>query len=164
MIGGTSDYLIAMGSNMRHVRHGAPEQVLRAAVSVIGDEGIEVLALSRVHRTAPLGPSRRMYANAAVVVRSALDPADLLALLQSIEAQFGRRRRGQRWAARVLDLDIVLWSGGAWCHAHLTIPHVAFRERPFVLRPACEIAGRWRDPLTGRTVMQLAWRLSKGAA
>jgi len=158
---GTSDFLIALGSNMRHVRYGAPERVLRGAVTVIADEGLEVRSLSRVHRTAPLGPSRRTYANAAALVRSTLDPADLLVLLQSIEARFGRRRRGQRWGARVLDLDIVLWSGGAWCDAQLTIPHVAFRERPFVLRPASEVAGRWRDPLTGRTVRQLAWRLSK---
>jgi 2-amino-4-hydroxy-6-hydroxymethyldihydropteridine diphosphokinase len=144
-----------MGSNMRHVRHGGPKQVLRAAVAAMAVAGIEVLSASRVYRTAPLGPSRRTYANAAAVVRTELEPPDLLIALQSIEAKFGRCRRGQRWTARVLDLDIVLWSEGAWSGPSLTIPHVAFRERAFVLRPASEVAAQWRDPITGRTVGQL---------
>jgi 2-amino-4-hydroxy-6-hydroxymethyldihydropteridine diphosphokinase len=81
--------------------------------------------------------------------------------LQSIEARFGRRRRGQRWRARVLDLDIVLWSGGAWASPGLIVPHVAFRERLFVLGPAAKIAGDWRDPVTGLSLRQLLARLKR---
>ena len=109
----------------------------------------------------PLGPSRRRYANAAAVIATTLGPRDLLVRLLAIESDFGRRRRGSRWRARTLDLDIVLWSGGAWSSSELTLPHLAFRLRNFVLLPAREIAGGWRDPLTGLTVRRLAARLTR---
>ena len=155
-------YLIALGSNVRHPRHGSPPQVLRAALKALDDaKGIRLEAASRIGASAPLGPSRRRYANAAAVVRSKLAPPQLLARLQAIEHCFARRRRGQRWGARTLDLDIVLWSGSAWVSPDLTIPHPHFRERAFVLVPALAVARRWRDPLTGLTVAHLAARLTR---
>ena len=117
--------------------------------------------MSPIIASAPLGPSRRRYANAAVILRSKRDPDALLARLQTIEASFGRRRGGQRWGARVLDLDIILWQGGAWSSPGLTVPHTAFRSRDFVLTPAAAIAPRWRDPLTGLSLRQLRARLTK---
>ncbi|MBA3837305.1 MAG: 2-amino-4-hydroxy-6-hydroxymethyldihydropteridine diphosphokinase, partial [Zymomonas sp.] len=81
-------------------------------------------------------------------------PDALLARLKAIERGLGRRR-GQRWGARVIDIDIILWSGGAWASPDLTIPHPAFRLRGFVLRPLAQIAPRWRDPVSGRTIRQL---------
>ena len=71
------------------------------------------------------------------------------------------RRRGQRWGDRVLDLDIILWSGGVWRSADLKIPHPAFTQRRFVLDPACTIAADWRDPLSGLTVAQAQARLTR---
>lgn len=84
----------------------------------------------------------------------------MLARLKGIERAFGRRR-GQRWSARVIDLDIVLWSGGPWSSPGLTIPHMAFRERDFVLAPLLGVAPDWRDPLSGLTVRQLHARLRR---
>ena len=109
----------------------------------------------------PLGPSLRRYANSTAVIATKLDPDDLLDRLQQIERQFGRKPGGQRWTARVLDLDIVLWSGGPWSSPGLTIPHPLFRERSFVLQPANAIAPTWRDPLTGLTLRQLTARLTR---
>ena len=158
-------YLIALGGNVRHPRYGAPPKVLRAALKALDSEkGIRLKAASRIVASAPLGPpdamARRRYANAVAIVRSKLDPPKLLARLQAIEAAFARRRLGRRWGARTLDLDIVLWSGGAWVSPGLTIPHPAFRTRGFVLAPALAIARTWRDPLTGLTVGHLAARLA----
>ena len=124
-------------------------------------EGVKLVASAPVVRSAPLGPSRRRYANCAALVKSKLDPPALLVRLKSIEAQFGRRRGGQRWAARVLDLDIVLWSGGAWSSPGLIVPHPLFRARSFVLTPARAIAGDWRDPITGLSLRQLQARLMR---
>ncbi len=152
-------YLIALGGNMPHHRHGAPAGVLRAGVAALTGLGLEVERVAPIIATAPLGPSRRRFANGAVVCRSALAPPDLLVMLQRVERGFGRRR-GRRWGARVLDLDIVLWSGGVWHSPGLTVPHLAFRGRSFVLRPAAAIAPGWRDPLTGLTMRQLAARLA----
>jgi len=149
----THHYVIALGSNRRG-RHGSPRQELAAAVAAIGG----VVAHSRVIETAPLGPSRRRFANAAILVESTETPAELLARLKQIERGFGRRR-GRRWDTRVIDLDLILWSGGAWSSPGLTIPHPLFRQRAFVLRPLVRIVPDWRDPLTGRTIRQLAARL-----
>lgn len=151
-------YLIALGSNVRHVRHGAPEHVLRAAVGHLPGT---VVALAPTITSAPLGPSRRRYANSAAVLRTALLPEALLARLKELEHEFGRRNGGQRWGSRVLDLDIVLWSGGTWASPGLTIPHPAFRVRSFVLGPAAAIVPGWRDPLSGLSVRQLLARLKR---
>lgn len=154
-------YLIALGSNMRHVRHGPPERVLVAVLAALERAGVKVLAAAPVIRSAPLGPSRRRYANGAALIGTKLDPAELLDLLKAIECRFGRTRGGQRWASRVLDLDIVLWSGGAWSSPGLTVPHAAFRQRTFVLAPALAIAPDWRDPLTALSLRQLHARLTR---
>ena len=148
-------YAIAIGSNRRG-RHGHPCDEVRAAIAALPD----VVAVSRLIETAPLGPSLRRFTNAAVLLQSAESPPAMLARLKAIERDFGRRR-GQRWSARVIDLDIVLWSGGIWRDSALRVPHAAFRSRDFVLRPLAQIAPRWRDPLTARTIRQLAMRLDK---
>ena len=121
----------------------------------------DVAARSPTIDSAPMGPSARRYANAAAILQSALAPAAMLDGLQGIEVAFGRRRRGRRWADRVLDLDIVLWSGGAVAGETLIVPHPHFRARDFVLTPAAAIAPDWRDPLTGLTLGQLKARLTR---
>ena len=154
-------YLIALGSNRRHARHGRPEAVLRAAFAELDRADLKLGAASRVIASAPLGPSLRRYANAAALVETGLAPDRLLARLKAIERAFGRRRGGRRWGARVLDLDIVLWSGGGWRSPGLAVPHAAFRARGFVLGPLATIAARWRDPQTGLTPRHLLARLTR---
>jgi len=156
MTGRTFDYLIALGSNRRHARWGAPEKVLRAAMAELG-----VAAASPIVTSEPVGPSRRRYANAAALLRTDELPPNLLSRLKAMERRFGRRCGGQRWGSRVLDLDIVLWSGGAWASTGLVVPHVSFRERMFVLGPALAVAPGWRDPLTGLTLRQLHTRATR---
>ncbi|MDX5982731.1 2-amino-4-hydroxy-6-hydroxymethyldihydropteridine diphosphokinase [Sphingomonas echinoides] len=153
----SSTYAIALGSNRRG-RHGGPVAEVRAAIAAL--EG--VVAVSPIIASAPLGPSIRRFANAAVLLESPLAPPAMLARLKAIERAFGRRR-GARWGARVIDLDIVLWSGGSWGTAALTVPHIAFRERGFVLDPLRTIAPDWRDPVTGLSIRQLHARLHKRA-
>lgn len=157
--------LIALGSNKPHHRHGPPARVLAAAVAALAAAGLGIAAVSRIHTTAPVGPSQRSYANAAVAVTGAPPLPALLRLLKRIEAEFGRRR-ARRWAARVLDLDIVgageavlpsrlRWRGAA---RGLAVPHRAAAERRFVLDPLAEIAPGWRHPVLGATVRQLRAR------
>ena len=146
---------------MRLPRIGGPRLVLKAALPALAEGGIEPVATSPIVASRPVGPSQRLYANAAALVSTGLAPVALLQSLQAIETRFGRRRRGAAWRARPLDLDIVLWSGGTWDSPDLTIPHPAFRERDFVLSPAAHIAPDWRDPVTGLTVRQLSRRLKR---
>lgn len=153
-------YLIALGSNMRVPGVGSPRAVLLRAVDAMAELGVEVTAVSSIRETEPVGPAMRRYANGAAVIETALAPQELLRVLQGIEQVFGRTRRGQRWRARTLDLDIVLWSGGIWASADLAIPHPRFRERLFVLGPAAQVAPGWRDPVSGLTLRQLFARVA----
>ncbi len=154
-----TSYIIALGSNRRHPRYGAPAHVLAAAMAML-----DPVARSRIIASRPIGPSQRAYANAAILIESDLPPPALLLYLKAIEHGFGRRTSGQRWGARVLDLDIILWSGGVWADKVLTIPHPAYRQRRFVLGPLCEIAARWRDPLTHFSPPQQKARLDRARA
>jgi 2-amino-4-hydroxy-6-hydroxymethyldihydropteridine diphosphokinase len=153
-----TSYAIALGSN-RPGRHGGPAREVAAALAALGAIGT-VVAVSRPIVTPPLGPSRRRFVNAAAILDSDLPPDALLAACKAIERDFGRRR-GQSWAARVIDLDLLLWSGGAWSTPALTIPHPQFRARRFVLDPLAAIAPDWRDPLTGLGIRQLRARLTR---
>lgn len=157
---GRTSYAIALGSNRRHGRHGAPERVVTAAIAEIAaDAAVE--AVSPILRTAALGPAGRAFANAVIIVSSDAAPDALLARLKAIERSFGRRA-GRRWGPRVIDLDIVLWSGGTWRSPGLAIPHAEFRRRAFVLDPLARVAAGWRDPVTGLTVAQLRARFRRG--
>lgn len=147
-----TSYAIALGSNRRG-RHGAPAATLRAAAAAIGAK-----RLSKVRMTPALGPAGRGFANAVALVESDLDPPALLAELKRVERAFGRRG-GRRWGPRVLDLDIILWSGGPWAQGGLVVPHPEFRRRRFVLEPLAEVAAGWRDPISGATPRQLLHRL-----
>lgn len=153
-----ASYAIAIGSNRRG-RHGSPEREVAAALDALGG----VVAVAPVVRSAPLGPSLRRYANTVALVESALAPPEMLARCKAIERRFGRRR-GRRWGSRVLDLDLVLWSGGPWASPGLIVPHPAFRERRFVLDPLVRLVPEWRDPVSGRSVRQLGAALRRPRA
>jgi 2-amino-4-hydroxy-6-hydroxymethyldihydropteridine diphosphokinase len=161
---GSASYVIGLGSNRPHGTHGRPPAILAAAITAMATEGLSVVAASPTLRSPALGPSDRDFANAAVLVESDLSPTALLALLKRIERAFGRRR-GQRWGARVLDLDILAWSGGAWppgprhaTRGQLSVPHAALPVRDFALAPAARLAPHWRHPRLGATLRQLDGR------
>jgi 2-amino-4-hydroxy-6-hydroxymethyldihydropteridine diphosphokinase len=156
---GIARYALAIGSNRPLSRRMMPNALLHAATAAIAQVG-DVLAIAPIFSTAPIGPSRRRYANSALIVQSSLPPPAMLAALQAIETRFGRRR-AQRWAARTLDIDILFWSGGKFSSAGLTIPHPALSGRDFVLAPLARVAPRWRDPRSGLAVTHLCSRLLK---
>lgn len=149
-----TSYAIALGSNRRS-RHGSPAETVRAAAAAIG-----AARLSAIRATPALGPAGRGFANAAAMVETEAGPPELLARLKAVERAFGRRG-GRRWGPRVLDLDIILWSGGCWEEGGLIVPHPAFRVRRFVLEPLAELVPLWRDPISGATVRQLLAGLSR---
>ena len=153
-------YAIAIGSNRPHGRFGRPPQVVEAAIARLGQE-FGLFDASPIMLNAAHGGAGRDFANAVALVESDLDPPEMLHRLKTIERDFGRRR-GRRWGPRVLDLDIVLWSGGKWRSRRLTVPHPQIAKRNFVLRPLAAIAPGWRmrGPLT---VRHLAERLARRA-
>ena len=155
-----TSYAIALGSNRPHGRHGRPDGVIRAAVAALATLG-SVEQISATHRTAALGPAGRSFANAAAILSTELVPPDLLAALKSVEQSFGRRR-GRRWGPRVLDLDIILWSGGTFASPRLRIPHPQMARRAFVLRPLAEVARDWPVAPARSRVRHLLARMDRG--
>lgn len=155
-----ASYVIGLGSNRLHGRHGRPERIIVAAIASLRAAGLSIVARSPIIASAPLGPSERRFANAAVLIETDWPPPVLLDRLKRIEQDFGRRR-GRRWGARVLDCDILAWSGGTWATRGLSIPHVALPDRTFALGPAAAIAPRWRHPFRNLTLAQLHARLTR---
>lgn len=151
-------YAIAIGSNRPHGRHGRPPQVVQAAIARL-DRNFWLFDASAILLNKADGGAGRDFANCVALVQSALAPPDMLDALKGIERDFGRRA-GRRWGSRVLDLDIVAWSGGAWRSSGLTVPHPSASARAFVIEPFASIAPEWRLE-GGLTVRQLAHRLAR---
>lgn len=153
-----TSYLIGLGSN--RYRHGPPRHSIETAITALTAADIELAARSTIRTTPPLGPGSRNYANAAISVHTNLTPPELLARVQSIEADMGRRS-SQRWGDRIIDIDLLLWSKGCWNDDRLTIPHPELAARKFVLEPLNEIAPDWRHPVLSHTIRQLFHRLKR---
>ena len=153
-------YAIAIGSNQSRARKLSPHRLVEKAIARFSRKSFKLIAASAIRATAPLGPSRRRYANAVVLVKTELEPDALLAKLQKMENKAGRKRH-RAWGARTLDLDIILWSGGMWADNDLVVPHPSFRSRSFVLEPLAQIAPHWRDPVSGLSMRHLAARWKK---
>lgn len=151
-------YVIAIGSNRASGRYARPHLVAAAAMRELHGHHMNVIGTSRLIESTPVGPSRRRYVNGALVVETRHKPHKLLKRLKKIERQFGRRR-GQRWAARPIDLDVIFWSGGDLSSPTLRIPHPLWRERAFVVAPLCDIVADWRTGQGSERVRHVGARL-----
>jgi 2-amino-4-hydroxy-6-hydroxymethyldihydropteridine diphosphokinase len=149
--------LLALGSNLGD-RLGA----LRRALAKLSHlPATRLLARSRLHETTPIGgpAGQGAFLNAAVVVQTALAPADLHHELQRIETALGRQRV-EHWAARTIDIDLLLYDEAVIATGDLVIPHPRMAYRRFVLEPAAEIAGAALHPESEWTVGALLSHLN----
>jgi 2-amino-4-hydroxy-6-hydroxymethyldihydropteridine diphosphokinase len=143
--------VVALGGNL-----GDRQATLEAALTTLHRApGIQVLARSRWYRSAPVGPPQPDYLNGCALLAVRLTPEALLENLQETEQRYGRVR-GVPWGPRTLDLDLIFYGALRLESERLWLPHPRLRERAFVLLPLAEIAPEWVDPVTGRTVAQLA--------
>ena len=139
-----SHAVLALGANL-----GDPAAALQEAVDALAGAG-EVLAVSGVYRTAPVGgPEQPDYLNAVVLLETALAPRELLAFAHSVEAAAGRERL-VRWGPRTLDVDVIAYDDVVSSDPSLTLPHPRAHERGFVLAPWAEVAPTASIPGRGR--------------
>ena len=142
---------VALGSNL-----GDRQAHLEFAVSHLRGF-LQHLRVSSFIDTAPVDvpDAQPRYLNGVVVGETSLQAEDVLARLLAIERERGRERPSVR-AARTLDLDLILFGDLVASTPELEIPHPRFRERHFVLAPLAEVAPEMVDPVTGRTIADLA--------
>ncbi|PPD50240.1 MAG: 2-amino-4-hydroxy-6-hydroxymethyldihydropteridine diphosphokinase [Methylobacter sp.] len=156
MIPSTSDTTIAylgLGSNLAE----PVEQIKSARRAIALIPGVKEIACSSLYRSLPMGPQDQPdYINAVMAVETGLSPQDLLKSLQKIEKAHGRERKGQRWGARTLDVDILLYGEQIIDLPDLIVPHSGIAERSFVLHPLSEIAPHLTIPGKGNIADLLA--------
>jgi 2-amino-4-hydroxy-6-hydroxymethyldihydropteridine diphosphokinase len=126
---------VGLGANL-----GEREETLSNAIEQLGEaEGVEVLAVSCLRETEPVGVvDQPRFLNGAVQLETTLPPRALLDLLLGIERSLGRVR-GERWGPRVLDLDLLLYGGEIVEEPGLRVPHPRLHERRFALEPLAEL-------------------------
>ena len=127
---------LGLGSNV-----GDPAAHLRAAVDLLGERGVEVDAVSSTYVTEPVGEvlDQPDFLNAAVRIRTALEPEELLDVCKAIEAERGRVLAAPRHSPRPLDVDLLLLGDLELATERLTLPHPEVRSRRFVLAPLLEL-------------------------
>jgi 2-amino-4-hydroxy-6-hydroxymethyldihydropteridine diphosphokinase len=137
---------IGLGSNLAE----PVAQIKSARNAIASITGVQELAFSSLYRSLPMGPQDQPdYVNAVMCVATGLLPVDLLRCLQSIEQEHGRVRKGERWGARTLDLDVLIYGDQEIDLPDLTVPHKGLAERSFVLYPLFEIAPQLLVPGMG---------------
>jgi 2-amino-4-hydroxy-6-hydroxymethyldihydropteridine diphosphokinase len=94
--------------------------------------------VSSVYDADPIGPEQANFLNAVVRVDTSMSAQDLLARLQEIEIEIGRRERG-RWGPREIDLDVLLFGDEVIETLDLVVPHMEIANRAFVLVPLLDI-------------------------
>jgi len=123
----------------------------RAGFALVCAEGVELVRASSVYETAPWGGiDQPAYLNAVLELKTSLAPLDLLDCCQDIERRLGRVRGPERWAERVIDLDILLYGRDVIRSERLVVPHEHLHDRAFALVPLLEIAPDLRDPASNR--------------
>jgi 2-amino-4-hydroxy-6-hydroxymethyldihydropteridine diphosphokinase len=147
---------IAIGSNLDDPQM----QVMRALDALSALPGSMLIARSRLFRTQPLGPQDQPdFINAAAGMLTTLPARAFLAELQQIEAQMGKQAPAQRWGARRIDLDLIVFGEQRCDEPDLKVPHPGVSSRNFVLYPLLDIAPQLSIPGLGR-VHELAQRVS----
>ncbi|WP_409281587.1 2-amino-4-hydroxy-6-hydroxymethyldihydropteridine diphosphokinase [Pseudomonas defluvii] len=125
---------IGLGSNLDD-----PRQQLESALQSLEQlPATDLAAVSSFYTSDSLSPGQPRYTNAVAALDSALEPIALLDALQSIENAQGRVRK-ERWGARTLDLDILLYGDQIIDEPRLKVPHYHMQARPFVLYPLAEL-------------------------
>lgn len=127
---------VGLGSNLDE-----PTLQLRHALTALGKlEHSRLGKVSPLYRNPAIGPGEQPdFINTVAELFTALDAATLLSKLQAIENAQGRVR-AIRWAARTLDLDLLLYGDATIATPTLQVPHPRLRERNFVLYPLHDIA------------------------
>lgn len=144
---------VGVGSNL-----GDREATIRRALAMLGaSSGVEVVAVSTLRETEPVGVvDQPWFLNGAVALETELRPQELLSLLLAVERELGRDRAGARWGPRTIDLDLLVFEDEVIEEEWLRVPHPLVHERRFALEPLAELDPELEIPGRGRVSELLA--------
>jgi 2-amino-4-hydroxy-6-hydroxymethyldihydropteridine diphosphokinase len=128
---------VGIGSNL-----GEPESQIGSALELLAaEDGIELLAVSTLRETEPVGYlDQPNFLNGAARLETELSARELLQRLLAIEARLGRvRGEGPRFGPRTIDLDLLVYGYETIDEPGLTVPHPRLAERRFALEPLAEL-------------------------
>lgn len=127
---------IGLGSNLANPL----AQIKQAILALQALPNVTDISVSSLYGSKPMGPQDQPdYVNAVVQLNWAASALELLDALQQIEQDHGRERKAERWGARTLDLDIILFGQQQIQNERLTVPHYGMKTREFVLYPLAEL-------------------------
>ena len=129
--------VVGLGSNL-----GDPRAQIGLAVELLGgEEGVEVVAVSTLRETDPVGyEDQPRFLNGAAELRTSLSARELLERLLAIERELGRvRGEDPRFGPRTIDLDLLLFGDEVVAEPGLDVPHPRLHERRFALEPLAEL-------------------------
>jgi len=149
---------LGLGSNV-----GDRESHLRAAIEMLREGGVEVEAISSTYETEPVGEvlDQADFLNAAIHIRTELEPEALLDLCKEIEVRRGRALDAPRHSPRPLDVDLLLLGDLELSTERLTLPHPEVSSRRFVLAPLLELDPELALP-DGRRIAEFLTALGPG--
>jgi 2-amino-4-hydroxy-6-hydroxymethyldihydropteridine diphosphokinase len=143
-------YYLSLGSNL-----GDRRNHLARALAALKRARLKVLRSSSVYRTQPVGyADQPWFYNQVVEVSTDLEPAELLALIKTVEKGLGRRS-APRNRPRTIDIDILIAEDRVVATRPLTVPHPRMAQRNFVLVPLLEIAPAAVHPLLQEPISEL---------
>lgn len=156
--------LISLGANI-----GQSAETIAHAANLLQSQlaaGLRRFELSRLYRTPAVGGPRGQppFINAVAALEiDGLSPWDVWHVVRDIEHALGRVRM-ERWEARRIDLDVLLFEDQRIWTQHFKLPHPRMVMRRFILEPALDVAAQWREPVSGLAIAELAERLRSGPA
>ena len=156
--------LISFGANI-----GLPAETIAQAAELLQRRlagSLRQFQLSRLFRTPAVGGPRGQppFINAVAAIDvDGTSAWDMWRVVRDIEQALGRVRL-ERWEARRIDLDVLLFEEQRIWTQHFKLPHPRMVMRRFILEPALDVAAQWCDPVTGLTIAELTQRLRSGPA
>lgn len=159
---------LGLGGNLDCETYGSPRRTCGAALEILAQKNIKIVAHSKWYKSAPVPISDQpWFVNGVVGVTTTLSPQDLVAAVLEVELDLGRRRSVPN-AARTIDIDVLAYDNqiisdqDQGVSSDVVIPHPRMHLRAFVLLPLADIAPDWIHPRSEENILDLINTLPQG--